>query len=150
MMDIVFFQRQSKFVGGKVQDRWAKLILSEDDWANVEERDKEKTFTMLRDDQFNDLKINDIPVLETDLADIIHSEENDAITAIENLLCQTDVKPEVILSMDFLTFCEVVKATYDIRPKVIVTKAGYMIDYVICGEDSSILIVAYITPEDIS
>lgn len=88
--------------------------------------------------------------METDCADILHFEENDAITAIENLLCQTDLKPEVILSMDFRTFCEVVKATYDIKPKVIVTKAGYMLDYVICGEDSSILLVAYITPEDIS
>lgn len=149
-MDIVFFQRQSKFLGGKVQERWAKLILSEDDWANVEERDEEKTFTMVRDDQFNDLKINDIPVLETDCADIVHSEENDAIEAIENLLCKTNVKPEVILSMDFRTFCEMVKATYNIKPQVIVTKARYMLEYVICGEDSSILLVAYITPEEIS
>lgn len=154
MFDIVFFQRQSKFLGGKVQEKWAKLILNEDDWSNVEEKDEEKTFTIvktIKDGKLDHLKISDIPILETDCADIEHTADNDAITTVENLLANSNLKPEVILSVNLRTMYEIVKETTpeEFKLNVVVTPARALLFYAICGEDKSVLLVAYSDQSDL-
>ena len=144
MIKVMFYQRRSKLLGGKIHSIWAKLILDEYD-VKYEEENGENTFEILRNSQGNDLKINGALVLETGCANIQEAKEKDAITAIHNIMLIDSLEPEAILSMTPQKFYEVIKATTpdEFEPKAVATPLRNVLYYGIGGEDNSVLLVAY-------
>lgn len=143
-MKIIFFEGRTKFIGGEVQERWARIILNDDyDWEFCKMIDQD-VFKAVRVPNNNYLKIKNIEVLEPDDTNIL-SAGDDAINTIEKVLQEEKVNPQVIFSMDFARFSSIVKETEhtEFEPKLIATEERNMLFYGMYGEDDSILMVSY-------
>ena len=143
-MKIIFFEGRTRFIGGEVEQKWARIILKDAPYCESCKAIDKDDFKAVRVLNNNYLKIKNIEVLEPDDTNI-YSAGDDAINAIEEVLQEEKVNPQVIFSMDFARFSSIVKETEhtEFEPKLIATEERNMLFYGMYGEDDSILMVSY-------
>lgn len=143
-MKILFYQQQDSFVGGTVEKRWARIVLDQDN----DEMNETCNYEECTDLAGKPYKIMLIQVLEQEnsYSSIIATKnEIDARDAIEQVLKKEKISPQVIFSMTFDDFVEIVKKTAieEFEPKLIATEERNMLFYGMYGEDNSILMFSY-------
>ena len=139
MFEIAFFQRADKFVGGNAQERWAKIILKEDDWCSCEEPSGE-IFKIIVDEE----KCNNIPLVQ-DNDSSFDLDFEDASEGIKEAIQKHNFKPEVILSTALMRMYEMIYSADKgkISLNVLVTPHKNILHYFCCGVDNEILIVSF-------
>ena len=139
MFEIAFFQRADKFVGGNAQERWAKIILQEDDWGACEEPSGE-IFKIIVDEE----KCNDIPLLQ-DNDSSFDLDFEDASDGIKEAIRKHNFKPEVIFSTSLTRIFDMISSADkgEICLNVLVTPHKNILHYFCCGVDNEILIVSF-------
>lgn len=139
MFEIAFFQRADKFVGGNAQERWAKIILQEDDWGACEEPSGE-IFEIIVDEE----KCNDIPLLQ-DNDSSFDLDFEDASDGIKEVIRKHNFKPEVIFSTSLTRIFDMISSADkgEICLNVLVTPHKNILHYFCCGVDNEILIVSF-------
>ena len=141
MLKVIFWQEQSRFEGGSVFERFAKVISNEEELSR---ESNENLFLRVIGDDGEDIKVDNVAFLETDDLEIEHNPI--AMRVLKDLVRSFKIKPDVICATSlkrlFKTSKEVDYGELDLKV-LHVDSQNEVLYYSKCGENDSTLLVGY-------